>query len=141
MEWSRDEYVLTDDASRLELDVICDLLRATYWAADRPRDAIRTSIQHSVCFGLFHAAKQVGFARAVTDHSTFTYICDVVIAPEHRGCGLGKWIIECMLAHPQLQTSTVCLRTRDAHSLYERYGFARTEYLRRSADDWSRTER
>ena len=137
MDWSHDEYVLTDDKSRLDLDVICALLNATYWAADRSRESIATSIDHSVCFGLFHANEQVGFARAVTDYSTFTYICDVVMAPEHRGRGLGKWIIDCVLAHPQLQTPTQTLRTRDAHTLYERFGFERTEYLRRSAKDWS----
>jgi GNAT superfamily N-acetyltransferase len=62
----------------------------------------------------------------------------VIIAPEHRGHGLGKWIVEVMLAHPELQTSTHCLRTRDAHTLYEPFGFERTEYLRRSLNDWSK---
>lgn len=138
MDWQRGEYVLTDDKSRLDLEVVCALLNATYWAADRPRNLIEKSIQHSICFGLFRGSEQVGFTRAVTDYSTFAWICDVIIAPEHRGRSLGKWMVECVLAHPDLKTSTLVLRTRDAHSLYERFGFERTEYLRRSANDWSK---
>ena len=138
MKFERGEYLLTDDKSKLDLDVVCAFLQATYWAAHRSREAINKSIQHSVCFGLFHAGRQVGFARAVTDRATFCYLCDVIIAPEHRGHGLGKWIVECMLAHPDLQTTTQCLRTRDAHGLYEPFGFERTEYMRRSVNDWSK---
>ena len=137
MEFVRGEYTLSDDKSQLDLEVVTTLLHATYWAVNRSREAIAKSVEHSVCFGLFHSSRQVGFARAVTDYATFTYLCDVIVAPEHRGRGLGKWIVECMLAHPALQTSTQCLRTRDAHTLYERFGFERTEYLRRSTNDWS----
>jgi len=136
--WERGEYLLTDDAARLDLDVVCALLKTTYWAAERSRESTARAIQNSVCFGLFRAGQQVGFARAVTDHAVFTYLCDVIVAPEHRGHGLGKWIVEIMLAHPELQTNTQCLRTRDAHTLYERFGFERTEFLRRSRNDWSK---
>ena len=133
----RDEYVLTDDKSLLDLAVVGELLVATYWAAERTAEQIKISIEHSVCFGLFHGPRQVGFARAVTDCVTFCYLCDVVVTPEHRGRGLGRWMVECMLEHPDLQTTTQCLRTRDAHGLYEPFGFARTEYLRRSTQEWS----
>jgi ribosomal protein S18 acetylase RimI-like enzyme len=138
MNWQRGGYELSDDKNLLQLDAICALLGATYWAANRPRELIEKSIQHSVCLGLFHAGEQVGFARAVTDHATFTYLCDVIVAPEHRGRELGKWMVEIMIAHPDVQTTTQCLRTRDAHSLYERHGFERTEFLRRSKNDWSK---
>ncbi len=138
MNWERGDYLVTDDPTRLDLDAVCALLKATYWAAERSREATAMAIQHSVCFGLFHAGKQVGFARAVTDRSVFTYLCDVIVAPEHRGQGLGKWIVEIMLAHPDLQTNTQCLRTRDAHTLYERFGFQPTDFLRRSRNDWSK---
>jgi len=138
MNFERGEYLLTDDKSRLDLNVVCSLLQATYWAANRTREQIDKSIQRSVCFGLFHAGKQAGFARAVTDCATFCYLCDVIVAPEHRRRGLGKWIVECMLKHPDLQTITQCLRTKDAHTLYERFGFERTEYMRRSTNDWSK---
>lgn len=132
------DYLLTDDKARLDLDVVCSLLQDTYWAANRSRAQVEKSIEHSVCFGLFHAGKQVGFARAVTDCATFCYLCDVIVAQQHRGRGMGKWMVECLLAHPDLQTTTQCLRTKDAHALYERFGFERTEYMRRSMNDWSK---
>jgi GNAT superfamily N-acetyltransferase len=138
VEWTCGEYLVTDDRARLDLDVVATLLQETYWAKGRLREQIAKSIQHSVCFGLFAGGQQIGFARAVTDHSTFTYFCDVIVAAGHRRRGLGKWIVEVMLSHPELQTTTHCLRTRDAHQLYERFGFERTEYLRRSTNDWSR---
>ena len=140
MQAQRDGYVLSDDKSLLDLEAVCALLHATYWAGDRPREVIETSVAHSVCLGVFHQGRQVGFARAVTDHATFTWICDVVVAPEHQGRGLGKWMIEGMLAHRELQTTTHVLRTKDAHEFYERFGFKRTEYLRRSLNDWSMSE-
>ncbi len=138
MHWQRDGYELSDDKSRLDLIVVKALLDTTYWAAGRAPELVAKCVEHSVCFGLFHRGVQVGFARAVTDFSTFTYFCDVIIAEEHRGHGLGKWMVETMLAHPELQTVTQCLRTRDAHTLYERHGFERTEYLRRTQQDWSK---
>ncbi len=138
MHWQRDGYELSDDKARLDLRAVKALLDTTYWAAARSPELIAKCIEHSVCFGLFHSGQQVGFARAVTDFSTFTYFCDVIIASEHRGHGLGKWMVEMMLAHPALQTVTQCLRTRDAHPLYERHGFERSEYLRRSVNDWSK---
>ena len=136
MHWPHGEYLLTDDSARLDLDTVCALLHKTYWAARRPREVIEQSLQHSVCFGLFHGDRQVGFARAVTDHTTFTWICDVVIAPEHRGHGLGKWMVERVLAHPDLQTASQVLGTRDAHTLYERFGFRSTDFLKRTIHDW-----
>jgi ribosomal protein S18 acetylase RimI-like enzyme len=138
MQWQHDGYELSDDKSRLDRAAICQWLQATYWAASRSRELIEKSIEESLCFGMFCAGAQVGFARAVTDHSTFAYICDVIIAPEHRGRGLGKWMMERVINHPTLQSCTLCLRTRDAHTLYERFGFERTEYLRRSTKDWSK---
>ena len=138
MNFERGDYLLSDDKSILDLNVVFSLLRSTYWAESRSREQIETSLKHSVCFGLFHAGRQVGFARAVTDCATYCYLCDVIVAPDHRGHGLGKWIVECMLAHPDLQTTTQCLRTRDAHGLYEPFGFERTEYMRRSVSDWSK---
>lgn len=124
--------MLSDDPARLDVDVVCALLQATYWAGDRPKELIRKAIQNSVCLGLFDKDQQIGFARAVTDHATFTWICDVIVAEEYRSQGLGKWMVETLLGHPELQTITQVLRTRDAHTLYERFGFERTEYLRRS---------
>ena len=135
MNWERGGYVLTDDKQRIDLDAVCALLRDTYWADQRPAAAIEKSIQNSLCFVLLQDGKQVGLARAVTDYATFAWICDVIVAPEHRGRGLGKWMMECVIAHPELQNLTQLLRTRDAHTLYERFGFTRAECLRRGGID------
>lgn len=131
MEWIHGEYRLTDDRAALDLEVISQLLAGTYWAADRPKSVMAEAIAHSICVGLFHQERQVGFARAVTDQATFTWICDVIIHAEHRGKGLGKWMVRCLIDHPRLQTRSQVLATRDAHGLYERFGFQRTEYMKR----------
>jgi GNAT superfamily N-acetyltransferase len=122
---------LTDDKTRLDLAVIASLLARSYWAADRSHEFIERSIQNSLCFALFHQARQIGFARAITDRTTFSWICDVIIDPDHRRRGLGKWMVQSLLEHPDLRDTTQVLRTRDAHGFYERFGFERTEYLRR----------
>ena len=135
MNLPRDSYELTDDKSRLDLDTICALLNATYWANDRTREVIQKSIDHSVCFGVFRQGKQIAFGRAISDYATYTYLCDVIVAPEHRGCGIGKWLVASMLAHPDLQTSSVYLRTRDAHELYRPLGFKDAACMRRGAGE------
>jgi GNAT superfamily N-acetyltransferase len=132
MEWTNGDYVMTDDPARLDLDEVCALLATSYWAKNRPREIIEAAVAASVCFSLFHHGRQVGFARAVTDHATFTWVCDVIIHPDHRGRGLGKWMMACFLDHPRLQTISQLLRTEDAHGLYERFGFKRVEAMRRS---------
>jgi GNAT superfamily N-acetyltransferase len=134
MQWIHGDYTLTDDKDRLDLDAITQLLAGSYWAANRPRSTMQKAIKHSVCFGLFWNDEQVGFARAVTDHATFTWVCDLIIASEHQGKGLGTWMVKCLLEHPDLQTITYVLRTRDAHGLYARFGFQRAEYMRRSSN-------
>jgi GNAT superfamily N-acetyltransferase len=131
MEWSSHEYVLTDDPRRLDVARISALLASSYWAADRPIEVMKEAMEHSLCLGLFHHNQQVGFARAVTDYTTFAWICDVIIHPDHRKKGLGKWMVECLIEHPRLQTRSQVLATRDAHGFYERFGFERTEYMKR----------
>jgi ketosteroid isomerase-like protein/GNAT superfamily N-acetyltransferase len=131
-EWRRGDYLLTDDRDKLDLDVVCALLHSTYWANDRPREVIAKCLRHSTCLNLFHGKQQVGLIRGVTDHATFTWVCDVVIQHDHRGKGLGKWIVKCFLEHPDLQTISHHLCTKDAHALYEGFGFQRIEALRRS---------
>lgn len=138
MQVTREDYVICDDRTRLDLDRVCKLLNATYWAAGRSREVIEKSIEHSVCLGMYHRGALIGFARAVTDHCTFTYFCDVVVDEAHRSRGLGKWLVEVLLGHPEVQTITQTLRTKDAHTLYERFGFERTEYLRKSQADWEK---
>ncbi len=130
-EWTNGDYQLSDDETRLDLAATQRLLGTTYWAADRLPSVMAQAIQHSLCLGLYHGSRQIGFARAVTDYSTFTWICDVIVHPEYRRKGLGKWMVQCLINHPALQTRSQVLATRDAHGLYERFGFKRTEYMKR----------
>lgn len=99
------------------------LLQGTYWASERSEEDIEVSVKNSLCVGMFKNGAQIGFARAVTDHATCAWICDVVVDEAHRGGGLGKWMVETLLNHPKLQRGKQILATRDAHSLYERHGF------------------
>lgn len=132
MEWRRGDYLLTDDCARMDLDAICRMLQATYWANDRSLEVIAKGIHHSTCLHLLHEGRQVGLIRGVTDHATFTWVCDVIVDETHRGRGLGKWMVACFLEHPALQTISHHLCTKDAHSLYEGFGFQRIEAMRRS---------
>jgi ribosomal protein S18 acetylase RimI-like enzyme len=118
------DYELSDDATRLDLDRVCELLRDTYWAADRSREQIALSLRHSLCFGVFHGGLQVGFARVLTDHGASSYLCDVVIDPEHRSKGLGGWLMRSILGHPDVARTRMLLVTRDAQEFYRQLGFA-----------------
>jgi N-acetylglutamate synthase-like GNAT family acetyltransferase len=124
MEYKQDKFIISDDPSRLDMDVICEFLSRSYWANKRPRDAIEKSIQYSLNFGVYDGERQIGFARVVTDRAVFAYLCDVFIHEEYRGKTLGKWMMQCILAHPDLQDlRRWCLLTQDAHGLYEQFGF------------------
>jgi GNAT superfamily N-acetyltransferase len=123
MEWQREPYMISDDRKRLNLDAVCRLVWGTYWAVNRGRGVIARSVRNSLCFGIYHGAEQVGLARVVTDKATVGYICDVVISEEHRGRGLGKWLLACILEHPDLQECRLDLFTRDAQELYKQFGF------------------
>jgi hypothetical protein len=90
MQWTNGDYLLTDDRTRIDVDAVADLLKDTYWAPDRSRSKIETSIAHSHCFSLFYEGQQVGFARVLSDMSTFSWIADIVIGLSHRGKGIGK---------------------------------------------------
>lgn len=130
MEWVKGDYRLSDDPGELDLGVVAAMLHTTYWAHDRSEERLRVAFANSFCLHLKRGAEQVGFARAVTDFATFTWVCDVIVDPKHRGHGLGKWLVECLIGHPKLQTAQL-LGTKDAHDLYERYGFKRLEYMKR----------
>lgn len=123
MRWDQDEYSIVDETAAMDIDAVTALLQATYWAAQRSRETIVTTLRHSLSFGVFHRGKQIGFARVVTDHATVGYLCDVVVDPAHRGCGLGKWLLQTILNHPELRTCRIDLFTKDAQEFYRQFGF------------------
>jgi GNAT superfamily N-acetyltransferase len=121
----REGYRISTDPSELDLGVIHGYLKESYWAAGVPEEVVRRSIENSLCFGVYRDGEQVGFARVITDRATFAYLADVFVLEEHRGRELGKWLVEVILSHPDLQgLRRWMLATRDAHDLYRRYGFA-----------------
>ena len=121
----RDEYTISTDKARLNVDFIHRFLtNDSYWAQDRSVEMVQRSIENSLNFGVFKDDQQIGFARVVTDYATFAWLADVFIVDEHRGNGLGVWLIEVITSHPHLQGfRRWLLATRDAHELYRRFGF------------------
>lgn len=130
MHWQRDLYTISTDRSRLDLDIIHRFLSEdSYWAKDRRLDQTKTAIENSICFGVYDGERQIGFARVVTDRSTFAYLGDVFILEEFRGRSLGKWLMETIISHPELQgLRRWVLATRDAHGLYKQFGFSSLKF-------------
>ncbi len=122
--WTRGEYTISTDRAQIDAGVVHAFVTRSYWGAGISRAVVERSIEHSLCFGLFHVEAQVGFARVITDYATFAYLADVFVLPEHRGRGLSVWLMETIRAHPALQGLRVWrLATKDAHTLYEKVGF------------------
>ncbi|HEY7784524.1 MAG TPA: GNAT family N-acetyltransferase [Pyrinomonadaceae bacterium] len=124
-EWKKDEFTISTDPQRLDLEVIHEyLVTHSYWAQGRSFETVERSISNSLNFGLYKGDEQVGFARVVTDRATFAWLGDVFILPDYRGKGLSKWLMEVIVTHPELQgLKRWILATRDAHELYRRFGF------------------
>lgn len=123
-EHQRGEITVTTDRTSMDLDMVHKFLASSYWAAGIPRYIFLRSVENSLCFGVFENDRQVGFARVITDYATYAYLADVFILESHRGKGLSKFLMECIVAHPQLQgLRRWTLATRDAHGLYEKFGF------------------
>jgi len=124
LETQKEFYTISTDPARLDIDAITDMLTRAYWAQGRTRDIIARYVQHSLVFGIYHANQQIGLARIVSDYTTFAWLCDVFIHEDHRGKGLGKWLMETIHSHPELQgLRRWILATRDAHGLYEQFGW------------------
>jgi GNAT superfamily N-acetyltransferase len=121
-------HTVSTDRRRIDIELVQRVLGSTYWAAGIPREVVVRSIEHSLVFGVYDTTRQVGFARVITDLATYAYLSDVFIVEECRGCGLGDWLIESIVRHPQLQgLRRFALFTRDAASLYARHGFSAME--------------
>ena len=124
VEAKRGEYEISTDRSRLDIGAIHAFLTQTYWSPGVARAVVERSIENSLPFGIYHGSEQVGFARVITDRASFAYLADVYVVESHRGHGLAKWLMDFILAYPELQgLRWWMLRTRDAHGLYEQVGF------------------
>lgn len=124
VEWHRGPFTISTDRTRIDHRAALALLHDTFWAAGMASAVLDRAIANSVCFGVYHGDSLIGLGRVISDLSTYAYWTDVVIAARYRGQGLGRWLSECMLAHPDLQgLRRVALLTRDAESLYAGLGF------------------
>lgn len=123
--WQRGEFTIKTDVSFLQIETIHKFLsEESYWAKERTREQTERAIENSLSFGVYKNERQIGFARIVTDYATFAYISDVFILNEFRGLGLSKWLMETIVNYPDLQNlRRWVLATRDAHALYEKFGF------------------
>ena len=121
---TKNHFTITTAQEKLDVEFIHVFLTRSYWAEGIPRDVIKRSIEGALCFGVFENNRQIGFARMITDKATFAYLADVFIIEEYRGRGLSKWLMEVIMSHPSLQgLRRMMLATRDAHGLYEKFGF------------------
>ncbi len=129
-EWQNGEFIISTDANRQQIDEIHRFLSEdSYWAKERTREQTETAIKNSLCFGVYRGENQIGFARVISDFATFAYLGDVYITEEFRGKGLSKWLMEIIVNYPDLQNlRRWVLATRDAHSLYEKFGFTELKH-------------
>lgn len=124
IETHREQFIISNDPARLDIDAVCDFLSRAYWADTRPRERTELAVANSLVFGVYEGTKQIGIARVVTDYSIMAYLCDVFIHEDYRAQGLGKWLIETILAHPDLKdVRRWLLVTSTAHTLYQKFDF------------------
>lgn len=124
MEWFRGEYTVTTERERIQRTIVIDyIVNRSYWGKGRTQEQMNRAIDNSICFSLFRVDAQIGFARVITDYGTMFYLADVFVLEERRNMGLGKWLVECVLDYPPIRNLKGMLNTKDAHSLYEKYGF------------------
>ncbi|MGF1866451.1 GNAT family N-acetyltransferase [Enterovibrio norvegicus] len=127
MTYNREGFSISNDENKVDVIRLKALLAGSYWAHDRDIDTIARSIKHSECFSLCDNDYFVGFARVVTDYSTFAYVADVIVDPDYRGKGLGKWLVDTVVNDARWKGQLMMLATDDAHALYERHGFSNSQ--------------
>ena len=103
IEVHRENFTISTDPTRLDMDTIVNLLIRAYWAKGRPRERTERAVANSLVFGLYDGMKQIGLARVISDYAVFAYLCDVFIHEDYRAQGLGKWLMETIHSHPDLQ--------------------------------------
>jgi len=123
-------YRITTDQDAMDFTVIHGFISQSYWAKGIPEATLKKAIKNSLCFGVFTEQNaQIGFARIISDYATFAYLADVFVLEDHRGRGISKWLVESIVAHPELQgLRRTLLATADAHGLYQRYGYTALQH-------------
>lgn len=116
-------YIIKTGIENMQVDVIHDFLKTSYWAKDRSKEDLQKAIENSLCFGVFDDNKQIAFARTITDYVTTYYVCDVIVDNAYRKQGIGKQLVAYIVEYPALQSLKGVLATQDAHGLYRQYGF------------------
>ncbi|GAB4577862.1 MAG: GNAT family N-acetyltransferase [Anaerolineales bacterium] len=129
--WEKSPYKLLTDPECVDFDFVTRQLATSYWASTCSQPQIEKSIANSIPFSLYLQEDQIGFARVITDKAVFACLADVIIAPRHRGKGLGKWMLSCILTHPDLQGCKILLETCGAHKLYAQFGFETRECMKK----------
>lgn len=123
-EYNRDNVLISTDQCKIDVDAVHTILTHSYWSEGVSKEIVLRSIKHSLCFGVYEGREQIGFARVISDYSTYAYLADVYILEPYRGKGLAKWLMSCIVSHPDLQhLRRWSLVTRDAHELYMQFGF------------------
>lgn len=123
MQWRRDDLMISDDRSLVDAALVAEWLAQTHWGYRRAPAVVNRLIENSLCFSLLEGDQYIGFARAVTDRTVFSWLSDLIVCTEFRGRGLGRWLVECILQHPDVAATQVVLQTSDGHGLYEKFGF------------------
>ncbi len=122
--WTRGTMEVSCDVQDVDAALVAEFLTTSYWAKGISREIVEKALKGSLCFTLLDDGRQVGFARIISDRATFAYLADVFVLPDYRGRGLARWLVECVVSHPELQgLRRWMLATLDAHGLYEKFGF------------------
>ncbi len=122
-------YTFTDEKGSIDLEKVCSMLHSSYWASNRSIEKIKMSIENSICVSVLNGTELIAFARVVTDKATFSWIADVIVDENHRGKGIGKEIMSFIQDHPDVPDTVQLLATKDAHGLYEKFGFTNDQCM------------
>ena len=135
MQWRRGEMIISDDRSAVDVALVADWLARTHWGYRRAPETVKKLVANSLCFSLLLPGRYVGFARIVTDRTVFSWLSDLIVDEAFRGRGLGRWLIECILSHPDVAPTQIVLQTSDGHGLYAKFGFeASTKLMSRPTE-------
>jgi GNAT superfamily N-acetyltransferase len=136
MIWEKNNYTISSENKHVNVDVLHDMLRSSYWAKDRSREAVAKSVETSLCFSLLRDGEQIGFVRVLTDIMAYAIILDMIIIEEFRGQGLGKWMMQCVCDHPEIKPLRQALWTGDADDFYRQTGFKEVSKLKVMGRNW-----